>query len=241
MAKRSHEELQSLKAQAMIPEKGGERFSVRLGVVGGQMGALQLQAIARAAEQFGDNAVHFTTRQGVEIPHVPFENLAPLRAALEEAGLRLAATGRCVRSIIACPGSYCVHGVIDSQGLAQRLHARVGSRKGLPHKFKIAIAGCLNGCTKPNENDLGVMGRAKGFTVFVGGKMGKQPRWADILPLDVASEERLFEVVDSVIDWFAAEGKPGERFGATIDRVGLEKLVQHLGRVSVGHRLPGGT
>ena len=150
-----------------------------------------------------------------------------MRAALEEAGLRLAATGRCVRSIIACPGSYCVHGVIDSQGLAQD-SMRASARKGLPHKFKIGIAGCLNGCTKPNENDLGIMGRAKGFTVFVGGKMGKHPRWADILPLDIASADRLFEIVESVIDWFVDEGTAGERFGVTIDRVGLEKLVQHL-------------
>lgn len=122
-----------------------------------------------------------------------------------------------------------MHGVIDSQGLAQRLHARVGLRKGLPHKFKIAIAGCPNGCTKPIENDLGVMGRAKGFTVCVGGKMGKHPRCADVLSLEVGSEERLFEVVEAVIDWFVAEGTAGERFGATIDRVGLDKLVQYLG------------
>ena len=74
------------------------------------------------------------------------------------------------------------------------------------------------------------MGRAKGFTLFVGGKMGKQPRWADILPLDVPSESLLFITVESVIDWFAATGKPGERFGSTIDRMGLDMLVQHLHR-----------
>ena len=228
MKKLSQEELQRLKAQAMIAEKGGERFSVRLGTVGGRMDAAPLQAVALAAKQFGDGSLHFTTRQGIEIPHVPFENLAPLRAALTAAGVQFAAVGRCVRSIIACPAPTCVHSAIDAQGLAQRLHARVGSRQGLPHKFKIAVAGCLNGCTKPSENDLGVMGRAKGFTLFVGGKMGTRPRWADILPIDVANEEQLFQVADAVIDWFAAEGMPGERFGATIDRVGLGKLVQYL-------------
>ena len=86
----------------------------------------------------------------------------------------------------------------------------------------------MNGCTKPSENDLGVTGRAKGFTVFVGGKMGLHPRWADILPIDVATEEQLFQVIDAVIDWFVAEGTSGERFGATIERVGLAKLVQYL-------------
>ena len=102
---------------------------------------------------------------------------------------------------------------------------RLGGRAGLPHKFKIGISGCPNGCTKPKENDLGIMGQGKGFALFVGGKMGKQPRWADLLPLKIADEDRLFRVADAVIDWFAAEGQPGERFASTIDRVGLDRLV----------------
>ena len=224
----SPQELQSLKAQAMMAEKGKERFSVRLSVIGGRLEGRQFQAIADIAQRFGDGSLHLTTRQGVEIPHVPLENLAPLRAALEAAGLRLAAAGKCVRGITACPGSYCVYGLIDSQGLAQKLHARVGAREGLPHKFKIGIAGCPNGCTKPKENDLGIQGKAAGFTVFVGGKMGKHPRWADMLPIQIQDETHLFKVVEAVIDWYAAEGRPGERFGATIDRAGIERLVQFL-------------
>jgi dissimilatory sulfite reductase (desulfoviridin) alpha/beta subunit len=58
--------------------------------------------------------------------------------------------------------------------------------------------------------------------------MGEHPRWADILPIQIQEEENLFKVVERVIDWYAAEGKPGERFGATIDRVGLVRLVQSL-------------
>jgi dissimilatory sulfite reductase (desulfoviridin) alpha/beta subunit len=224
----SPEELQSLKSQAMMAEKGKERFSVRLSVTGGRLETAQLQTIAELARRFGNGCVHLTTRQGVEIPHVPYENLAPLRTALDEAGLKLAAAGKCVRGIIACPGSYCVYGLIDSQSLAQNLHTRVGERNGLPHKFKIGIAGCPNGCTKPKENDLGIQGRAAGFTIFVGGKMGKHPRWADVLPIEIRDEAHLFDVVDAIIDFYAAEGKPGERFGTTIDRIGLEQLVRCL-------------
>jgi dissimilatory sulfite reductase (desulfoviridin) alpha/beta subunit len=222
------EQIEALQAQAMMAEKDATQFSVRLSVIGGYLGVEQLHAIAALAERFGEGSVHLTTRQGVEIPHVALEHLGPLRTAMEEAGLSLAPAGRCVRGIIACPGTYCLRGLIDSQGLAQRLHARIGTRQGLPHKFKIAIAGCLNGCTKPKENDLGILGRKGAFTVFVGGKMGKQPRWADAIPLDIGDEERLFTVVEAVIDWFAAEGRPGERFGATIERVGLNALVDRL-------------
>ena len=231
MSLHSSEELKSLKARAMIPEKGGQTFSMRIGVVGGYLKTSQLQAIAMLAERFGDGSVHLTTRQGVEIPHVPYDNLEPLRVELEAAGVRLAAAGRCVRGIIACPGQFCPNGLIDAQGLAQRLHSRIGARKGLPHKFKIGIAGCRNGCTKPKENDLGIQGSARGFQVLVGGKMGKQPRWGDTLPIEIPDEERLFAIVDRVIDWFVAHGNPGERFGATIDRVGLDVLIQDLNRI----------
>jgi dissimilatory sulfite reductase (desulfoviridin) alpha/beta subunit len=65
--------------------------------------------------------------------------------------------------------------------------------------------------------------------------MGKQPRWADPLPLDISDEEGLFAVVEAVIDWFAEEGRLGERFGATIDRVGLNALMEHLSDITAGH------
>jgi dissimilatory sulfite reductase (desulfoviridin) alpha/beta subunit len=231
MTSLSREELQSLKAQAMIVEKGGGQFTVRLSVTGGHVEAEHLRAVAAIADRFGNGCVHLTTRQGIEIPHVAFENLAPLRLALEKAGLRLAAAGKCVRGIVACPGSCCVHGLTDTQGLARKLQTWLGGRGGLPHKFKIAVAGCPNGCTKPVENDLGIQGRAGGFALFVGGKMGKHPRWADRLPLEVRDEAHLLKVIEAVINWYAAEGKERERFGATIERVGLDQLVQHVSGV----------
>jgi dissimilatory sulfite reductase (desulfoviridin) alpha/beta subunit len=224
----SEAEVRTLKAKAMIAEKGRATFSVRLGVVGGHLGAAQLRAIAELAERFGDGTVHLTTRQGVEIPHVPFEGLEELRGALDEAGLKLAAAGKCVRGITACPGGYCACGVIDTQRLAQELHVRVGSRSGLPHKFKIAITGCRNSCVKPIINDLGIMGVAHGFAVFVGGKVGKQPRWGDRLPMTVPDEAALFQVIDAVLDFYVTYGHERERFGTTLDRTGLDRLIEFL-------------
>lgn len=224
----SEAEARSLKAQAMIAEKGRATFSVRLGLVGGHLGAAQLRTIAELADRFGDGTVHLTTRQGVEIPHVPFHRLEELRLALDAAGLKLAAAGRCVRGITACPGGYCACGVIDAQRLAQELHVRVGSRAGLPHKFKIAITGCRNSCVKPMVNDLGIMGVAHGFAVFVGGKVGKQPRWGDRLPMTIPDEATLFQVIDAILDFYVAHGHERERFGTTIDRAGLDRLFEFL-------------
>jgi dissimilatory sulfite reductase (desulfoviridin) alpha/beta subunit len=224
----SAEELKSLKNRAMMAEKSDGLFSIRIGVTGGHLEAEHLKAIAEIAERFADSKIHLTTRQGVEIPHVPYWNLEPLRAALEEAGLRLASAGKCVRGITACPGTYCKFGQIDTQLLAQKLHERFGGRGGLPHKFKIGIAGCRHGCTKPQENDLGIMGLSTGYVVFVGGKMGKSPRFADKLPLNLSTETELFSLIEVVLRWYSANGSEKERLGSAIDRLGIECLVADI-------------
>jgi dissimilatory sulfite reductase (desulfoviridin) alpha/beta subunit len=224
------EELKSLKNRAMMAEKGEGLFSVRIGVVGGHLEAEHLKALAEIAEKFADAKVHLTTRQGVEIPHVPYQNLEPARAALERAGLHLASAGKCVRGITACPGTYCKFGQVDTQLLAQRLHEKFGGRGGLPHKFKIGIAGCRHGCTKPQENDLGIIGTPEGYVGFVGGKMGKSPRFADRLSTTISTESQLIALIEAVLEWFMANGLAAERLGAAIDRLGIESLTAELER-----------
>jgi dissimilatory sulfite reductase (desulfoviridin) alpha/beta subunit len=224
----SPDELKSLKNRAMMAEKADGLFSVRIGVVGGHLDSTQLKTIAELAQRFAQGEVHLTTRQGVEIPHVPYENLEPLRTALEQADLRLASAGKCVRGIVACPGTYCKFGQIDTQALAQRLHEKFGGRDGLPHKFKISIAGCRHGCTKPQENDLGILGTAAGLEVFVGGKMGKSPHLADRLPWTVASETQLEATIEAILAWFVAHGKFGERFATALEKHGKEQLFAEI-------------
>jgi dissimilatory sulfite reductase (desulfoviridin) alpha/beta subunit len=224
----SADELKSLKNQAMMAEKGDGLFSVRLSVVGGHLEAAQLKTIAELAERFAAAEVHLTTRQGVEIPHVPYQNLEPLRAAMERAGLRLASAGKCVRGITACPGTYCKFGQTDTQALAQKLHEKFGGRGGLPHKFKISIAGCRHGCTKPQENDLGITGSAAGYNVFLGGKMGKNPRLADQVPWSIATESQLLAFIDAILYWYVRNGNLGERFGSTIERRGAARSLAEI-------------
>ena len=67
------------------------------------------------------------------------------------------------------------------------------------------------------------------YAVFVGGKMGKRPRLGDRLPRDVSGEEALLSIVERTIDWYAETGVRGERFGGTLDRVGVESLADCLG------------
>ncbi|MFW5856315.1 MAG: coenzyme F420 hydrogenase, partial [Planctomycetota bacterium] len=130
---------------------------VRLGVTGGAVPAAGLRAAAEAAERFGTGAVHLTTRQTIEIPGVAEADLGEALDGLVAAGWSTAAGGPRVRAVVACPGAaWCRFGLVDGQALAERVAAHARSRGDLPHKFKIAIAGCPNGCAKPVENDFGL-------------------------------------------------------------------------------------
>ncbi len=66
-----------------------------------------------------------------------------------------------------------------------------------------------------------------GHTVFVGGRIGRHPELARELAR-LVDEERLFELMDRTIEFFTAQAKRGERFGATLSRVGWENFKQEV-------------
>ncbi len=291
MSENAAYDVKALKAGGLMKQKEPDLFSVRLRVVGGFLSAEQLEKLAEVARKYGRGHVHLTTRQGVEVPYVAFRDMEGIRADLKEAALEFGACGPRVRTITACQGASCSHGLIDSQALAARIDERVFGRSGLPHKFKIGITGCPNACIKPRENDLGIMGivlksfhedlcdrcglcvhacpipgaleivddrlvyredicvrcgsciaacptdawerTGTGYALFVGGKMGKRPRLGDRLPFEAKTEEEVLDIIDATIEWYASNGTKGERFGETLDRVGIGALVSQL------RRLPG--
>lgn len=157
------EEKKALKGRGYIMTNDGEHFIARVITVDGLLNAAELSRIAQAAEKFGGGAVAMTSRLTVEVQGLTYEAIEPFDAFIREEGLYTGGTGSRVRPIVACKGTVCVHGLIDTQALARDLHETF--YKGwydikLPHKFKIGIGGCPNNCIKPGLNDFGIMGQS---------------------------------------------------------------------------------
>jgi anaerobic sulfite reductase subunit C len=285
-------EAAALKARGIMKQKQADEFAIRLRVVGGRLDATKLGALAGILTRYRSGHVHLTIRQGIEIPNVRLRDVEDLCSDLAAAGLSPSPVGPCVRSITACQGLSCGHGMIDAQGLAQRIDERMNCRSGLPHKFKIGVTGCPNGCIKPCENDLGIMGIVRkafreelcdncgfcvrdcssrgaliieggslihhpelclgcgkcvaacphgawesvavGYALFAGGKMGKQPKLGQKLALDITDEDQVLDLVHAVVTWYAAHGEQRERFGDTLDRVGIRGLTAYLRSLAQG-------
>lgn len=185
----------------------------------------QLRGIADVADKYQCAAIKVTNAARIAIVGLKEEEI-------DQAWLDLnmspgAAVGLCVRSIKTCPGNaLCRLGQQDSMDLAGELDQTYHGRQ-LPGKLKIGVSGCQNQCGESSVKDIGFIGKAKGWTIMVGGNAASRPRLAEPLIEDV-DDARAREITAAIIDYFAREGKKGERIGRFMDRVGFSTFKEQV-------------
>ena len=279
-----------VKAMGFLNNKGTDNFNGRIITVNGKITAAQQRCIAEAAEKFGSGEVEFTTRLTVEVPGIPYDKIEEFQEYIAREGLVTGGTGSKVRPVVACKGTTCQYGLLDSFALSREIHERfyVGYRSVLlPHKFKIAVGGCPNNCVKPDLNDLGIIGQlipsfdedscngckkcaiekvcsvgaAKvvdgileidkevcnncgrcvgkctfdaiedgtyGYKIYIGGRWGKKVAQGRPLSKIFTDKEEALSVIEKALLLFREQGKTGERFSQTIDRLGFENVEAQL-------------
>jgi dissimilatory sulfite reductase (desulfoviridin) alpha/beta subunit len=158
----SAEQRKQLKGQGFLSNKDQLHFSARIITENGVLNARQLRNLSEAAEKFGNGSISFTSRLAVELPGISYEDIPAFQAYIARENMVTGGTGAKVRPIVACKGTVCMFGNIDTQALATEIHKRFYEGFGqviLPHKFKIAVGGCPNNCVKPDLNDVGIIGQ----------------------------------------------------------------------------------
>ena len=161
MGKVDEKEIKRLKGLGFINNKDGETFSARIVTKNGTLTTEQVEELIVIADMYGVSKITFTSRMGIEIPGIAYENIQYTMNDLAHAGLSVGGTGPKVRPIATCKGTVCTHGNIDTWAVSEKIHDRFyeGYRSvKLPHKFKIGVGGCPNNCIKPTLNDVGLIG-----------------------------------------------------------------------------------
>jgi sulfite reductase (ferredoxin) len=107
--------------------------------------------------------------------------------------------------------------------LMDQLEVRL-SKLGLDHEaFTVRMTGCPNGCARPYNADIGLVGKTKGkYTVFLGGQLlGKRlgTIYKDLVPF-----EELSDVLTPIFAAFKAHREDDETFGDFCHRAGNEQL-----------------
>jgi len=179
----------------------------------------ELRKIADVADKYKPAALKLTSAARIAIVGLKEEDIDN---AWKDLGMQPgAATGLCVRSIKSCPGnSLCRLGQQNSIELGTELDKRYHGRK-LPGKFKIGVSGCPNQCAETSVKDMGFIGKAKGWTIMVGGNAASRPAIGETLTEGVSTEEAL-RIADNIMRYFEENGKTGERLGRFMKRVGFD-------------------
>lgn len=100
----------------------------------------------------------------------------------------------------------------------------------LTDKGKLEIDSNLcNNCGKCIEscNFDSIEEKESGYKVYIGGKWGKSVRPGTQIDR-LFSKEELMTLIEKAILLFREQGNTGERFGITIDRIGVDKFIEML-------------
>lgn len=105
---------------------------------------------------------------------------------------------------------------------------REGAIKPLKEKISFDFSRCIycGDCIRVCPADA-IEGEKKGYTIFVGGNVGRHPRFADKI-VTFSDEETVFKIINNCIRVFEDEATTGERFGHLIDRMGIGEFVKRI-------------
>lgn len=129
----------------MRPWPAADGLLVRLRLIGGHVRSAQLEAVAAAAERYGDGHVHVTSRANLQVRGLPGVDghLDPAAlAALDATGLLPTRTHELVRNVMVSPQTGLAGGRADLRPVGRELDALLCSDPRparLPGRFLFAL------------------------------------------------------------------------------------------------------
>jgi NAD(P)H-nitrite reductase large subunit len=204
-----------------IIQKDKQTYAVAPHIPCGVVTPQLLRKIADTAEKYNAQALKITGAARIAIVGIKEEDIDNVWKELDMAPG--AAVGLCVRSVRACPGTtFCKLGKQDALGMGMQLDKQYHGMQ-LPGKFKIAVSGCSLNCVESWVRDVGLIGKANGWTLVIGGNVGAKPRIAQEL-VDALNDEQALEKISQVITYYKENAQKGERLGKMIDRIGFDSV-----------------
>jgi len=192
-------------------------------------GSLRLRSCLRTLVERHRPQVRFTPVQDIILCDLPADARADIERTLTDYGVRLPEQISSVRRhSMACPAiPTCGLALTESEralpGIIDQLESEL-ERLGLAGlKMSVRMTGCPNGCARPYQSDIGLVGRSGDkFTVFVGGGiLGNRLNF----PLrDLVPENQIVALVVPLLEAYKKERVDSEGFGDYCARLGAERL-----------------
>jgi sulfite reductase beta subunit-like hemoprotein len=241
--------------QGDTPEDEFIKFRLRQGVYGQRQAAVQMcrvklpfgginpeqmDAFADVVERYAPlNKAHVTTRQNIQIHHIPLDQMAKLIREISDVGLSSReGCGNTVRNVTADPwAGVCEDELFDPTpyvGAYVRYFVRHPTTQMMPRKVKTAFTGSDTDRAITGIHDIAFIARerdgVRGFEVRVGGGTSIMPRIAPTLYEFVTADdgeylkiaEAVFRIFDRQ-DWLRVN-RARARIKVFVDKFGIDEL-----------------
>jgi sulfite reductase (NADPH) hemoprotein beta-component len=203
----------------------------RSGQAPGDATSDQMDAAAELAERFSHGELRVTHDQNLLLPWVRETDLRALWQAARDASFATPNIGF-LTDMIACPGGdFCALANARSIPIAAEITERFADIDELHDigDIDLHISGCINSCGHHHSGHIGILGVDKDgkewYQVSLGGTDGSAlagPAVAGKVIGPSFAADEVVDVVEALIDTFRAQRRSGERFVATVGRVGLD-------------------
>jgi sulfite reductase beta subunit-like hemoprotein len=200
----------------------------------------QMEMFADVVEEYAPlNKGHVTTRQNIQIHHIPLPQMAELIRKISDSGLSSReGCGNTVRNVTADPwAGVCDDEVFDTTpyaGAYVRYFVRHPTTQLMPRKVKTAFDGSPQDRAITGIHDIAFLARerdgVKGFEVRVGGGTSIMPRVAptlyDFVEADNGDYLKVAEAVFRIFnrqEWLR-KNRARARIKVFVDKYGIEEL-----------------
>lgn len=206
----------SLKTWGVCPQSQPHRFMVRVRVPGGVLPADQARALARLGHRFGEDWLHLTTRQSVELHWVADREVRELIDELGRVGLSTrSACGHTLRNVMCSEDAgVALDEPFDCLGDARQVSDAIVARSAelncvLPSRINMAFGGSPRCREDALLNDAAFVSVVRdgvaGYEVWAGGSLGKSPSLS-ILLADFLPRADVLTASEALVDVFLAHG-----------------------------------
>jgi sulfite reductase (ferredoxin) len=223
-------------------EQGDGRLSLGIPVENGRIkdaGPLELASGLRAFFQHYQTAARLTCQQSILLVNLEPAWRADIERLLEEHGIAQVEQVSTVRRwAMACPAfPTCGLAVTEAEralpSILDELEVELTKLALNGERFTVRMTGCPNGCARPYNADIGLVGRSASrnsdgtpgpgtYTIFLGGStLGHR---LNVLFKDYVPHDRVVAELVPVFVRFKSERQPDEQFGDFCHRLGVEEL-----------------
>lgn len=222
-------------------EQGDGRWYYGLNIENGRIkdaGNMRLKTALREICGSLKPGFRLTAHQSILFTDIPDRQKAALEDILRGHGVPLSEEVSAVRRwSMACPAMpTCGLAITESERFLPQVIdelERELARLGLGSEvFTIRMTGCPNGCARPYNSDIGLVGKAKGkYTVFLGGRLlGNR---LNFVYQDLVAADQIVDCLKPVLLHFKQFRQAGETLGDFCARLGADQLrnwsQQHAG------------